>query len=146
MLFDDIFKNKNRKNIRENFINKLDNLSFCLHEDRNIRGYLVCFIHILLVSIPFFIVMFSNKIKLMIISQIILVLILLQHFYFDGCWMIRLERKIWNTKEWYGLWTYLFKIIEDVGIKLNRHSRDYIFFIVYSVILSIGFYRILKYL
>lgn len=139
-----MFEYKNRKNVRESFINTLADYSTILHKDEYMRGYIVCFIHILLVSIPFLFVMLSNRLKIVIISQIILLLILFQHFYFDGCWMIRLERKIWNTNEWYGLWTYLFNIIESFGYKLNRNSRDYIFFVVYSIIIGIGFYRINK--
>lgn len=134
----------NRKKIRDKFLDNIDNATRLIHYDNHIRGYLVCFLHILLVSIPFFFIIFSNNLKIVSISQLILILILIQHFYFDGCWMIRLERKIWNTKDWYGLWTYLFKSIEYFGIKLNRNSRDNIFFIVYSFILGIGFYRIFK--
>lgn len=140
----EFLKDYNRKKTREIFLNKLDNYSKVLHDNDYIRGYLVCLFHITLVSIPFFVIIFSNNIKLIIASQIVLILILAQHFYFDGCWMIRLERRIWKTKEWYGLWTYLFYILENLGFKLNRNSRDYIFYIVYSFILSIGFYKISK--
>lgn len=139
----DLFRQNNRIIIRENFLNIVDNFTKTIFLDDNLkRGYIVCFFHILLVSIPFFTILFANKIKYVLFSQFILILILLQHFYFDGCWMIRLERKIWNTKEWYGLWTYLFSLIESCGFQLNRKYRDYIFYLVYSLILAIGFYRI----
>jgi len=140
----ELFEIKNRKTNREKFISKLENATQVLHNDPYIRGYIVCFIHIILVSIPFYFVITSNSLKIIIISQIALILILLQHFYFDGCWMIRLERRLWNTNKWYGLWTYLFNTIEYFGIvdELNRNMRDNIFFIVYSIILSFGFYRI----
>ena len=138
----DIFEKNRRREIRENFLNKLDNYSRILHNDIYIRGLLVCIFHIIIVTIPFLLIIYSNNIKYIVVSQLILLLILFQHFYFDGCWMIRLERKIWNTKEWYGLWTYLFNILEYLGITLNRNRRDNIFYIVYAGILLFGFYRI----
>jgi len=140
----EFLENNHRKYIRESFLNEVDKTSKKFIQDNYIRGYIFCIFHILIVLIPFLFVIFSNNLKIVIISQIILISILFQHFYFDGCWMIRLERKIWNTKEWYGLWTYLFYIIESFGIKLHRNSRDNIFFVVYSIIIGFGFYRIIK--
>lgn len=139
----DLFERNNRLIIRENFLNIVDNFTKTIFIENNlIRGYIFCIFHIFVVSVPFLTILCSNKIKYVLFSQFILLLILIQHFYFDGCWMIRLERKIWNTKDWYGLWTYLFNFIEYIGFKLNRNSRDIIFYIVYSFILTIGFYRI----
>lgn len=141
----DLLEKQNRLIVRENFLNILDNITKEFTTENNyIRGYIVCLFHIFLVSVPFFFILFSNKISYVLFSQLVLFLILIQHFYFDGCWMIRLERRIWNTKDWYGLWTYLFNLIESVGFKLNRNRRDYIFYVVYSIILGIGFYRIFK--
>ena len=84
------------------------------------------------------------------VSCIIWVMIFIFHVYFNGCILTRLERKLWNTKDWYGPWCLPFKFIEIyTNKKITRNFANTTFyawglFLVFYVIMKISFLKIVN--
>ena len=49
------------------------------------------------------------------------------HLYFNGCICTKIERELWETKEWYGPWILPFTILEKIGIPITSGLANNIF-------------------
>jgi hypothetical protein len=56
--------------------------------------------------------------------------------YFSGCVLIRIERQLWNTDKWWGIWTIFFLFIQKLGIPITKTVTEYTY-TLWSIFLSI---------
>ena len=64
------------------------------------------------------------------------IIVILCHFYFNGCILIRIERYLWDTKTWYGQWTPLYNLLKKYDIELTKNLLNNLF-ICGGIILTI---------
>ena len=122
-----MFNLESRKQNTKNIINFLKKLLYSLHPNHEINGLLVLILHWCFVGIPMLgLIIFKLDWKFYI-SAIIWVLICIFHIYFNGCICTRLERELWNTKDWYGPWLVPFKLLESLGIPITYGLTHNIF-------------------
>jgi hypothetical protein len=113
---------------------------------RDIAGLVVFLLHTLLVGTVYYLLLWSNNKTGFLIGFALWISFVLQHLYFDGCWVVRTERFIWKAKDWYGPWTYLFNVLHEIGMPSTKSYHN-IFFILFTLVLGtitvdrlIGFY------
>lgn len=130
-----IFSLENRKkntNLLSNFI--IEKLNKLTNSNSTYSFYILILFHYIIVFIPFLYFYFSFKIDYKFyISIIIIFFIFAFHFYFNGCILIRTERKILNDKNWYGIWNILFIPLQMIGVEINSKLINNIF-ICYGII------------
>ena len=108
--------------------------------NRAIAGTIVLLLHTIAVSAILWMVIWSNRRELKQLGLLLWFSVMVRHWYFGGCWLVRSERRIWRTKEWYGPWTSLFS---SLGTLANtKTSRSIIFASFAFTILVIGFSRL----
>ena len=56
--------------------------------------------------------------------------VLVFHFYFNGCIFTRLERDLWNTKDWYGPWILPFNILQELNVPITPALANNIYICV----------------
>ena len=91
--------NTNIKNILIFFENKLKYIS----NDNHFNGFIVFIIHYLFLSILYYLLLFFPiSLYYYAIVSFWIISIVLSNIYFKGCLFTKLERHLWNTKEWIG--------------------------------------------
>ena len=97
-------------------------LNFCQTElkkltgDDNISGIIITIFHfILIISIIYISFITTNKYTFYIITFIVIIIFLL-YLYFKGCILLKLERRLYNDKNWFGI----YMVLPYFGISINR--------------------------
>lgn len=101
-----------------------------------ISGLIVLLFHWAAVGIPLlglFIFQLNWKFY---ISAFIWFMICIFHLYFNGCILTKLERDLWDTKEWYGPWFVPFALLEHIGITVTYALAQNIF-IIFGILVVI---------
>lgn len=130
-----IFSLENRKKNTDFFSNFIiEKLNKLTNINNTYNFYILLLFHYIIVLIPLFYCYFSFSLDYKFyISVIIVFLIFIFHFYFNGCILIRTERKLLNDKNWYGVWNFLFVPLQLIGIELNSKIINNIF-ICYGIL------------
>ena len=97
------------------------------NDDRKKAGFVFLTAHTIVITIIMYLMLLTKKREFIIIGILLWVLIMMQHLYFKGCWAVRTEREIWQTKEWYGPWNAFFQIMKYYGIKLSESEQNLVF-------------------
>jgi len=132
-----MYRLSDSKTNTSNLINYTRYQLYKLTKSHKISGTLIFIFHFLLGgSTLLFLIFGSKKSDFYIISMLTWIIIFILHVYFKGCIFVKLERKLWDTKNWYGPWTLPFYFIELFGIKINGKNSN-IIFIGWGLLLSI---------
>jgi hypothetical protein len=54
------------------------------------------------------------------IFTVFLYVIVALHFYFNGCILVRIERHLWQTSQWWGPWMFIFTPLEYLGLPMTN--------------------------
>jgi hypothetical protein len=124
-----MFELEQRKQITNNLLNFLVRLLKNLSANNSVNGLYVLIFHWLFLGIPLVKILFGEVDMWFMISCFVWIIIFILHIYFNGCILIRLERKLWNTKEWYGPWSGVFTLVEMCsGKKVTKDSANNMFY------------------
>ena len=140
-----MFELHQRKQATNNLLNFLVHLLKNLSVNNSVNGLYVFILHWLILGIPLIKILFGKVDKWFIMSCFIWIIIFIFHIYFNGCILTRLERKLWNTKEWYGPWCLPFTFIEMYSDKkITRSVANNIFycwaiFLVFYVLIRLWY-------
>ena len=111
--------------ILDSLVSILKNVSY---NDR-LNGLYVFIFHWLVLGVPLIKILIGEIDGWFILSCFIWLIIFIFHVYFNGCILTRLERRLWNTKDWYGPWCLPFKLIEIyTEKKLDNSITNTIFY------------------
>lgn len=106
-------------------------------------AYYLVISHWIITGIPLMYIIFGDVNLFFYLSCLMWISIFIIHFYFAGCICTRIERELWNTKDWWGPWIFFFTPLESTGVKITRNLADNIF-ICWGICLGmIGFLKIL---
>jgi hypothetical protein len=95
-----------------------------LTKNNKLSGFLLVIIHWLLVGIPLIYILFGKVNTLYYILSFLVYLVCALHLYFKGCILTRIERKLFETTEWWGPWIVLFKPLEYFGIRMSNNLAN----------------------
>ena len=117
--------------ILDSLVSILKNVSY---NDR-LNGLYVFIFHWLILGVPLIKILIGEIDGWFILSCFIWLIIFIFHVYFNGCILTRLERRLWNTKDWYGPWCLPFKLIEIYTEKKLDNSITNIIFYYWAIFL-----------
>jgi len=105
-------------------------------------GFLIIVIHILLVGLSVLYLILGNVNKNYFIFIIFWILLLFFHFYFNGCFLTRIERHFLNDDNWYGPPTIPFLL---VGYPISKEEANLViyacsFFITITILVKLFLY------
>lgn len=95
--------------------------------DNKISGFIVFIFHLLVCGIPGVYLMIGdiNYIYFLCIGLWLFVFWL--HFYFKGCILVKTERYLWDTRDWYGPWSMIIFPLQNVGVEITKSLTENIF-------------------
>jgi hypothetical protein len=140
-IISDYFFVRSKHNIQSMYRSIEDILRRYVSYDNRINGFFIFILHSLLQLLVYGFLLFSPIYSWhFIIAFILWVFIMLTNFSFRGCFLLKLERYLWNTQSWYGpLYLFCDETFVTNGIVNN-------FFVCRQVlIMTIVFLRILFY-
>ena len=106
------------------------------HGNRSKAGWNVFILHTILIVVVYYLLLWSKSKNGFLIGLCLWILLVLQHMYFDSCWGVKSERRIWRAKDWYGPWTSLFNLLHRYGMPPTKPYHN-VFFIMFTIILGI---------
>jgi hypothetical protein len=124
MILPDIETRKKHTNL---VINQSSYILNAITNDANKSAYILLYFHILLVGLPLLYIFFGKVNVYYYLSVLFWFLIMFLHFYFHGCIFIKIERNLWDVKEWYGPWLYVWKCLDIMGIEITNKLANNIF-------------------
>jgi hypothetical protein len=102
------------------YLNKITN-------NGNISGNIVLMLHWSIVSISMLYLVLGKINIYFYLSMAFWFIIMILHLYFHGCICIKIERNLWNKKDWKGPWGYLIKILEMMNVEITNKLLNNIF-------------------
>ena len=122
-----MFDIQTRKTNTKKVINFCQKNLFQITHNDAISGFLVFLFHWFSVSIIWLLLIFSEIGPVYFLGAVIWIIIMLGHLYFNGCIFTRIERELWQTKQWFGPWMFIFVPLQDAGVEITGNLANNIF-------------------
>ena len=132
-----------RKKHTEFLIDRTKRRLFKLTGNDAVSGYIIFIFHqvIACLSLTYILIGEINWIfYLFFISWIVAFIV---HLYFNGCILTKIERSLWNTKDWSGTLAWIFSPIDNNSVMMTPNLVNNIFICCGIVIFMVGFLRFL---
>ena len=112
-----------------------DNM-YKINPNHKVNGIFILILHWVCVGVPLLgIVLFELNWKFYL-SSLIWIIICALHLFHNGCIFTRIERELWECKDWYGPWVLPFTILEKLDIEVTSGLANNTF-ICWGIILVI---------
>lgn len=138
----DYFSVEKRKEHSKIIIEKISNFLYKITGNNSISAYLLILFHWFITGIAIAYILFGPIDKWFIISVIVWILMVLMHFYFNGCILVRVEKALLeggtanSCKKWWGPWIFPFTFLEHYfNIKMTGRLANNIF-ITWGILFS----------
>jgi hypothetical protein len=125
-----------KKELINNLTKNIENFLFQYTKNNALSGYIVTMIHWLVMFVVYLYILLGDVNIIFYMCCIFLLLTYILHLYFSGCVLIRIERQLWNTDKWWGIWTIFFLFIQKLGIPITKTVTEYTY-TLWSIFLSI---------
>ena len=126
-----------KKELINNLTENIENFLFKYTKNNAISGYIVAMIHWLVMFVLYLYILLGDVNIIFYVCCIFLAITYILHNYFSGCILIRIERQMWNTDKWWGIWTIFFIFIQKLGIPITKTVTKYTY-TLWSVFMSIA--------
>lgn len=103
------------------------NILYKINPNHAVNGLIVLLLHWCSVGIPLLGLFIFNLDWKFYTAAIMWIVVLLLHLYFNGCIFTRLERELWNTKDWYGPWFLPFNVLEYLNVPITSGLANNIY-------------------
>lgn len=103
------------------------NILYKINPNHAVNGLIVLLFHWCSVGIPLLGLFIFNLDWKFYTAAIMWIVVLLLHLYFNGCIFTRLERELWNTKDWYGPWFLPFNVLEYLNVPITSGLANNIY-------------------
>lgn len=136
----DFFAIDKRKQYTKIIIQKMRDWLYKISGDDIISAYILILFHWFITGIAIAYIIFGSIDKWFIISILIWSLMVLMHFYFNGCIFVRVEKALMesgnsngnsnsaSTEKWWGPWIFPFTLLEKYfNIKMTGRLANNIF-------------------
>lgn len=100
----------NRRQMRESIVDRMADLAEYLFGARY-AGSAVVALHLTAVVAIVYMIAVPRTLIPVAIGACLWLLILTAHLFFDGCLIVRVERKLLHDDQWYGFWTIPFGLM-----------------------------------
>jgi len=86
-------------------------------------------------------IIFSNNSTIFRIAVACWAIVIFLHNVFDGCFLVRLERALFDSKKWYGIWHLFLIPLEMIGYPTTRSLLDLVLVWSAVIVTSIALLR-----
>ena len=131
---------ESRKQNTNYIINKLSKISLVLFKDN--AGYFILFIHSLCAFIIINILLFGTINMYYYIFIFLFILIIFSDYYFHGCILIKVERKLFKNKKWPGP-IYFFTSLFNISFDYSQTNLNYVTSLFFGMVSFIIIYRLI---
>jgi hypothetical protein len=135
----DYFSLETRKENTKIIIQKIRELLYKITGNDIISAYILILIHWLVTGVAIVYILFGPVDKWFVLSVSVWISMVLMHFYFNGCILVRVEKALLennsiantddaNEKKWWGPWIFPFTLLEKYfNIKMTGRLANNIF-------------------
>jgi hypothetical protein len=131
-----MFDLESRKKNTKYVVNIVKNKLYKINPNHSENGFFVLIIHWIVVGFFLLGLFIFDFTWLFFISIIIWLIICGLHLYYNGCICTKIERELWQTKDWYGPWTAPFTLLKKIDVPLTQELAHRIF-IAWAVVINI---------
>lgn len=97
--------------------------------DRLVAGWILFGFHCWIILTVYWLLFAQKNGTLQRIGLFLWISIMIQHLYFNGCWLVKCERRLWETRDWFGPWTIVFRSVNNAGLRLKSYTMNIVFYI-----------------
>ena len=106
--------------LKKKIIYKICDFLILIFRDQELAGWIVAYLHTLVYGIFWFFVV-TEKITYTMIGIILFTLFI--NIYFNGCLIFKVERKLFNNNNWFGIWG----LCEFIYLEPNKKNTEFLF-------------------
>ena len=117
----------NRRQLRDTIVDKSADLMTSIFGNRSRAALAVTALHALGAAVVAFLVFISSQLHLVLVGVAIWIVVAAAHIFFDGCLLIRIERKLLQDPTWLGFASLLFEPLQSLGVDVTVARRKRIF-------------------
>jgi hypothetical protein len=132
-----------RKKHTKLFIEHTQNGLFKLTGNDAISGYIMFILHQVLVYVSLIYILIGEINWLFYLFFTSWIAAFMIHLYFNGCILTRIERSLWDTREWSGTLAWIFSPAVNTGTEMTPNLVNNIFICCGIVIFMVAFLRFL---
>ena len=132
-----------RKKHMELFTHYAQNRLFRFTGNDAVSGYIIFILHQVVVCLSLIYILVGEINWLFYLFFSAWIMAFNVHIYFNGCIFTRLERALWNTRDWSGTLAWIFSPAERTGRDMTPNLVNNIFICCGIVVFMIGFLRFL---
>ena len=102
--------------------NSIANTSAAMVGSRYVAGVIIALFHLIIVAMIVYFFFFSSTDIGFVIGVGGFLTIIILHFLFRGCFLLRIERTLFNNKHWYNFFNLIIFPLEKIGVTLNKDN------------------------
>lgn len=122
-------------------VNKIADVSETVIGSRYNAGVVVATIHLIIVALILYLFFLSVSNVGFLLGFIGVIIIIILHVLFNGCFLLKVERVLFNDKKWYNFWNLVIFPLEKIGIDLTKDRIYKIVTVVDIIILYIAYVK-----
>jgi hypothetical protein len=132
-----------RKRHTELIIDYVRQKMFRLTGNDAVSGYIIFILHHVIVCLSFTYILVGEINWLFYLIFAAWIAAFNVHLYFNGCILTRLERALWNTRDWSGTLAWMFSPASKTDVEMTPNLVNNIFICCGIVVFMVGFLRFL---
>lgn len=117
----------NRRQLREKIVDKSSDWMTSIFGSRSRAALAITALHALGAAVVAFLVFVSTRLHLVLIGVALWIVVAAAHVFFDGCLLIRVERKLLDDPAWLGFASLIFEPLQALGLDMTVARRKRIF-------------------
>ena len=98
-----------------------------IYPNNIVNGFIVLLFHWLIVGWAIIYIFLGEVNNYFFIATTIWLTIFILHIYFHGCILTKIEKHLWNAKDWCGPWSLPFKLFNMINIHVSSEYAKYIY-------------------
>ena len=122
--------------------NSIADWSESLVGSRYDAGVIIAVFHLIIVATIIYLFFFSSTCAGFYIGIVGVLTIIILHFIFSGCFLLRVERTLLNDKQWYNFFNLIIFPLENVGVTLTKDNIYNIVSIVYLTMIYLIYVKL----
>lgn len=122
-----MFDLETRKKHTKSVISFFKNNLYKINPDHKVNGLIVLILHWVCVGVPLIGLILFKLDWRFYLSALTWVIICGLHVFHNGCIFTRIERELWQSKDWLGPWVLPFYCLERIGISVTAGLANNIF-------------------
>jgi len=122
-----MFNLETRKRNTRWIVHNTKNILYKINSNHAVNGLIILLFHWISVGVPLLGLFIFDLDWKFYVAAAMWITILMLHLYFNGCICTRIERELWDTKDWYGPWFLPFSVLEHINVPITSGLANNIY-------------------